>query len=303
MTRQPKDGTALVHQMLRNAAQRSGERFNDMLQHFALERFLHRLAMSPYRDRFTLKGALMLRVWKVSQLRPTSDIDLLGHMPNQSDRVAVAMRRICETEVEPDGMIFDASSVSIGPIGAAAEYEGLRVKFHGRLGRARLPMRIDIAFGDQVTPGPVEIEYPSLIGMPVSRLTGYTPETAIAEKLHVMLDRGRLNSRLKDFFDVWALTRAREFDGCLMTSAIRRTCARREMVIAAAHEAFAPHVLRDPAKDAQWAALRKRIGGSGIPGTFAEVREAVAAFANPVLASIAEGRDLAQHWPPGGPWR
>jgi hypothetical protein len=289
--------------MLRKAAQGSGERFNDMLQHFALERFLHRLAMSPYRDRFTLKGALMLRVWQVSKLRPTRDIDLLGHMPNDSERVALAMRCICETAVEPDGMTFDPSSVSIGPIGTAAEYEGLRVKCGGRLGRARLPVRIDIAFGDRVTPGPVQVDYPSLIGLPVSPLAAYTPETAIAEKLHVMLDRGRLNSRLKDFFDVWALTRAREFDGRLITSAVRRTCERREMVITAAHEAFSPQLLRDPRKDAQWAALRGRIGGAGIPETFAEVREVVAAFANPVLASIAEGRDLVQHWPPGGPWR
>jgi hypothetical protein len=198
----PRNTCASVHQRLKNVAERSGERFNDLLQHYALERFLCRLAASPHRSRFVLKGALMLRVWEVATIRPTRDIDLLGRTANDPQGIAAAARDICATAVDPDGLEFDGASVEVGRIAEEAEYDGVRVNFRGQLGKARIPMQIDIGFGDRVTPGPVEIEYPSVLGTPGANLLGYTPETTIAEKFHVMLQRGTLNSRMKDFFDI-----------------------------------------------------------------------------------------------------
>lgn len=163
-------------------------------------------------------------------------------------------------------------------------------------------MQIDIGFGDRVTPGPVEIEYPSVLGTPGARLVGYTPETAIAEKFHVMLERGTLNSRMKDFFDLWALSRSRAFDGEVLSRAVRATCEQRGTVVVAAPDALAPDALADPQKAVQWAAFRRRLGATDAPETFVEVGGLVAGFLRPVIESVAADRPLHRTWPPGGPW-
>lgn len=253
----PVNLAASVHHRLKNTARQSGERFNDLLQHYALERFLHRLAESAHRDQFILKGALMLRVWRVAQLRPTRDIDLLGRVANDAARMAAMIRGICET---------------------------------------------DVGFGDRVTPGPVEIEYPSVLDGRGSRLLGYTPETTIAEKLHVMLDRGIFNSRVKDFFDIWALSLNREFDGRTLSMAIRHTCANRSTAITGNPEALQDEALSDSQRAAQWTAFRSRLGAVESPLSFAEVGRSVSSFLRPVLEAVAAGTDLDRRWVPGGPW-
>lgn len=298
----PVNLAASVHHRLKNTARQSGERFNDLLQHYALERFLHRLAESAHRDQFILKGALMLRVWRVAQLRPTRDIDLLGRVANDAARMAAMIRGICETDVKPDGMEFDAESVKVAPIAANAKYEGLQATFAGRLGSAKLPMRIDVGFGDRVTPGPVEIEYPSVLDGQGSRLLGYTPETTIAEKLHVMLDRGIFNSRVKDFFDIWALSLNREFDGRTLSMAIQQTCANRSTAITGNPEALQDEAFSDSQRAAQWTAFRSRLGAVESPLSFAEVGRSVSSFLRPVLEAVAAGTDLDRRWVPGGPW-
>lgn len=302
MKHPPRNIAASIHQRLKNASDASGERFNDLLQHYALERLLFRLAASPHRGRFILKGALMLRVWEVASIRPTRDIDLLGRTDNDPERIAAMVRDICGAPVEPDGLEFDPASVKVGRIAEEAEYDGVRVTFAGRLGNARIPMQIDIGFGDRVTPDPVEIEYPSVLGMAGARLIGYTPETTIAEKLHVMLQRGTLNSRMKDFFDIWALSRARSFDGRVLSLAVRSTCDQRETIVTASPPAFEPEALDDRQKAVQWTAFRRRLGSTDAPETFVEVGGSVAEFLRPVLEAVAAGRDLDRAWPPGGPW-
>jgi len=303
MKQPPRNIAASVRQRLRNASDQSGERFNDLLQHYALERLLYRLAASAHRNRFILKGALMLRVWEVATIRPTRDIDLLGRTKNDPERIAVMMRDICATPVDPDGLEFDPASIKFGRIAEEAAYEGVRVTFAGRLASARIPMQIDIGFGDKVTPNPVEIEYPSVLDMPRARLIGYTPETSIAEKLHVMLHRGTLNSRMKDFFDIWALSRARSFDGSTLSLAVQTTCEQRETIVTASPIALGPEAIEDPQKAMQWTAFRKRLGLSDAPETFSEVGTWVAAFLRPVLEEVAANRDLDRTWPPGGPWK
>lgn len=164
MRESPRNLAASVHQRLRNVAERSGERFNDLFQHYGLERFLCRLAASPHRERFILKGALMLRVWKVAATRPTRDIDLLGRTANEPERIDAMVRDVCIATVDPDGLEFDPETVAVSRIAEAAEYEGVRATLAGRLGDARMPTQIDIGFGDRVTHEPVEIEYPSVLG-------------------------------------------------------------------------------------------------------------------------------------------
>lgn len=298
----PRNVAASVHQRLKNVAEKSGERFNDLLQHYALERFLCRLSASPHRNRFVLKGALMLRVWDVAAIRPTRDIDLLGRTANEPDRIAAIVRDICKTEVDADGLEFDPASVGAARIAEEAEYDGVRATFNGRLGNARIAMQIDVGFGDRVTPEPIEIEYPSVLGTPGAKLMGYTPETTIAEKLHVMLQRGTLNSRMKDYFDIWALSRSRSFDGAVLSLAVRATCEQRGTSVSASPQALETDAINDRQKAVQWVAFRRRLEASDAPETFVEVGTWVAGFLGPVLQAVAAGRTLNRRWPPGGPW-
>lgn len=178
------------------------------------------------------------------------------------------VRDICNAEVDADGLEFDANSVVVTRIAEEAEYDGVRATFSGRMGNARLAMQIDIGFGDRVTPEPVEIEYPSVLGTPRAKLMGYTPETTIAEKLHIMLQRGTLNSRMKDFFDIWALSRLRAFKGTTLLRAVRAMCEQRSTAVSASPPALEPDALEDPQKAVQWAAFRRRLGVNEAPDDY-----------------------------------
>lgn len=303
MTREPKNMAASVHQRLKNAAAASGQRFNDLLQHYALERFLYRLSVSPHADAFVLKGALLLRVWRISAIRPTRDIDLLGRTANDVEAIARTVREVCEVAVDDDGLVFDASTVRGERIADDAEYEGVRVTFDAHLGNARLRMQVDVGFGDPITPAPEEIEYPSVLGMPMPRLRGYPPETTIAEKLHVMLHRGLLNSRMKDYFDIWSLSRSRPFKGPMLCEAIIATCRQRNTTIVPDPVALSDQALADPQNAAQWSAFVRRLGKTDAPVTFAEVGAAVADFLGPPIRAIARQEAFDSTWEPPGPWR
>jgi len=205
------DIVASVSRRLLNLARAEGRPFGDVLQYFALQRFLYRLAQSPYRDKLVLKGALMLLAWQAPITRPTRDIDLLGHLNNDVEHVMQVMRQLCAQEVVEDGLRFDAASLTGQAIVEGAHYHGVRVCFTAYLGKMRIPMQIDIGFGDPLVPGATIIELPALLGYPPAELLGYSRESAIAEKLHAMFEREQLNSRMKDFYDIWLLATHYDF--------------------------------------------------------------------------------------------
>lgn len=298
----PKNMAASVHQRLKNVAAASGQSFNELLQHYALERFLYRLSVSPHVETFILKGALLLRVWQIAVARPTRDIDLLGRTANDLDGLAQIMREVCQADVEDDGLVFDPSTVRAERITDDAEYTGVRVQFEGRLGNARIRMQTDVGFGDRITPAPQLIEYPSLLGMTPARLHAYPPETSIAEKLHVMLQRGLLNSRMKDYFDIWTLSRSRSFDGRTLADAINATCKQRNTPVEAEPLALTDRAMADPQNAAQWTAFVRRLKGADPPRTFAEVGAAVARFLGPPLRAITNQEPFDKMWSPPGPW-
>jgi len=150
---QLKNMAASVRQRLLNRARETGRPFSELLQYFAMERFLYRVSKSPHAGAFVLKGALMLAVWDAPAARPTMDIDMLGRLDNSVDSVVGAIQEICRQEVEPDGLLFQSSSVKGEHITEEAEYEGVRIKFHGNLGTARVRIQVDVGFGDVVIPG------------------------------------------------------------------------------------------------------------------------------------------------------
>ena len=227
----PKNMVASVHDRLLNIAHATQRPFAELLQYYGIERFLYRLSQSPYQSQFILKGALVFVAWGVASSRPTKDVELLGYGQNKVETIEGMMQVICSQPVVDDGLIFQANSVRGERIKEGADYEGVRIKLLAKLGKARIVMQIDIGFGDVLTPPPQRMDYPTLLDLPLPQLRGYSRETVIAEKYHAVVVLGQINSRMKDFYDLWILATLFEFEGTLLQTAIMETFSRRETAI------------------------------------------------------------------------
>lgn len=302
MTKRVTNPAASVHQRLLNLARTNGRPFNEVLQFYGIERFLYRLAQSQYRDRLVLKGALMLLVWKMPVTRPTRDIDLLGRISNDLESVRAMVAEICRQAVEEDGLMFDPSTVITERIAEDADYEGVRARFQGHLGKARIAMQIDLGFSDVITPAPVAISYPAMLGHASAELMAYSRETVVAEKLEAMVSLGQLNSRMKDFFDLWLLARTQDFEGRVVVEAISRTFARRQTQVVVEPVCFSDEFATDPAKVAQWTAFVRNGRLTEVPVSFGDVIVAVRIFLRPALEAVARNREFVANWRAPGPW-
>lgn len=251
---------------------------NLVLTRYAMERFLYRLSRSLHAERFVLKGALLLLVWLGEALRPTRDADLLGFGDLSDAVLAGIFRDVCDVSVDADAMTYLADTVRVEPIRAEDDYGGQRVILQARLGAARLSVQVDIGIGDVVTPAPEWLEYPSLLDLPRPRLRAYPRETVIAEKLHAMEYLGLRNSRMKDYFDVFALLREGKIDFTHLADAIAATFARRQTVLPES----IPHGLRDEfaddaTKQNQWRQFltKNRLKAPALGQVLSEIRELI----------------------------
>ncbi len=294
---------ASVHQRLLNKAKESGRPFNELLQYFAIERFLYRLSRSSHADRFILKGALMFAVWCRPTSRPTMDIDLLGKISNSRDVIIAAMQDACQADIEPDGLSFDSRSVTATRIAEDAEYEGVRVRLRGRLGNARVSLQVDIGFGDVVVPHPAKATFPVLLDFPAPELQGYTRESTVAEKFRAMVTFGELNSRMKDFFDIWMLCSQFDFEGGILAEAIAKTFANRKTPIIKKPSVFEPAFAEDKEKEVQWRGFTTKAKLDSFPATFRDVMTTINGFLQPVATALAKKHPFLDKWKAPGPWR
>lgn len=282
-----KNMGASVRQRLMNYAKANNRPFAEVLQYYAMERFLYRLSVSPHAGKFLLKGALLLTAWRAPMSRPTMDIDLLGRTSNEVDDIVNLLKDVAQTIVPDDGINFDLDSFAGSVIREDADYSGVRTVFTGHLNAARVTMQIDIGFGDVVTPEPEQLAYPTILDFPAPTLHGYTRETVIAEKLEALVQLRMLNSRMKDYFDIWILLRHPELDQAVLRAAIERTFKNRKMEIDAAPIGLSPQFGTDPAKQAQWRAFLKRSALKGAPEQLSVVVEELRAFFEPIFMSLA----------------
>ncbi len=297
-----KNLEASVQARLQNYARATKRPFQELLQYYAMERFLYRLAQTPHRAQFVLKGALMLYVWDAPLARATKDLDFLGHLENSLENLERVVREVCTATAEPDGIVFDPATVKAMRIKEDTDYEGVRVRFVGLLGRARVSMQIDVGFGDVVIPAAEIITYPTLLDFPAPELSGYPRETVVAEKFQAMVYLRTLNSRMKDFFDVWLLASQFAFDGALLTKAVSATFANRETAIDVTPISFTPDFTEQASTLAQWTAFRNKLPSSECPAKLSEVVRFLAAFLLPVARASKGGERFIQRWVPGGPW-
>ena len=286
-----KNLAASVRQRLLNVAKQRGDAFDLILARYALERLLYRMSVSPHRERFLLKGALLFAVWGVDGHRPTRDADLLGFGGSDPTALAEVFREICVVPCD-DGITFDPDSVAAAPIAEEKVYPGVRVTLRAELAGARIPVQIDVGFGDAVTPEPESVIYPVLLDAPAPKLRAYPVATVVAEKFHAMTVLGTGNSRMKDFHDLRVIAARFEIETGLLAKAITATFARRKTPLPeGAPVALGAEFAADKAKRAQWAAFLRR---NRLDDKRYSLEECQAAIATLVLPALKIARDKRQ---------
>jgi len=269
-----------------------------------MERFLYRFSRSKYADAFVLKGALLFTVWDIPERRVTLDIDFWARYDNRVESIESVMKDICELPVEPDGLVFDSNGVHGRKIKEDADYEGVRVKFLGFLARSRIPMQIDIGFGDIVYPGAKAIEYPVILDLPKPHLKGYPAESVISEKFEAMIKLGLLNSRMKDFYDIWIMMRRFTFDGYNLFEALKRTFGHRKTDLPTERPLFADEIY-DEKSDRQilWKAFLRKNDIKQVPDKLSIIAKEIEEFLIGPLDAMIKGNGFNAEWRAPGPWK
>lgn len=301
MKSEPKKNLAAsVRQRPLTLSQRRKEPFDLLLVRFGIERLLYRLSRSRHADKFLLKGAMLFAIWSDGTHRPTRDVDLLGFGTSDNEELKRIFTELCELSVEPDGLRFLPESVVAAPIREEAAYPGIRVTFEARLENARVSLQVDIGFGDVVTPAPEEVDFPALLDFAAPHLRIYPIYTVVAEKLEAIVRLGEANTRMKDFFDLWFLSRRFSFDGGLLTNAIERTFARREMELPATLPSSLAAEFAER-KAATWTVFVRRngLGNLDMKSALGALRD----FAWPVLEAARAGTAVEVSWNPEHGWR
>lgn len=292
---------ASVRARLLNEARASGESYDQVLQYFAIERFLYRLAQTEWADRLIVKGAIMLRAWGTPLGRPTRDIDFLGKVDNSPEAVARAVRECLAVGYPNDGLIFDPD-VQTAEINVMDRYPGVRVVIRGNLDGGTFKLQLDIGIDDAVVPDPEWVEYPTLLDLDAPRVLAYQPMTALAEKFETIVSRGLANSRLRDYYDLWLLPTLRSYDGAEVTAALSATFGHRGTAMPAEVPAgLTSAFFSSPDRQAGWRAFLgdRRVDA---PSDFSEICEAIAAFIVPPAAAVAAGEPFTAKWDPSSGW-
>ena len=301
----PEPGTRaaeLRKQLLRLARER-GEDFQVTLSRYGAERLLYRLSQTRHREFFVLKGAMLIGTWTRVPHRATRDVDFLGIGDPSPSRLADIFREVAVVEGSDDAIVFDPDTVRVEEIREEDQYGGLRLRITADFGGAVVHVQMDVGFGDAVVPAAEWIDYPTLLDLPAPRVRAYTRYTVASEKLEAIVSLGMLNSRMKDFYDLWMLSREFEFDGKLLSQGVHATFERRRTEV----PAEAPPALQEDfaggaEKQRQWKAFvsrgQLRHSEAGLDAVIRDVR----GFVGPVLEALAKGHPFKQKWKLNGPW-
>ncbi|KQI70557.1 hypothetical protein AN191_17365 [Loktanella sp. 5RATIMAR09] len=243
---------ASVRQRLLNLARAQGQAFDVVLVAFGLERLIYRLSVSAHRDRFVLKGGMLVTLWTKDTGRFTRDVDFLSFGAEDAETLTAVLAEILVIDAD-DGLIFDDAAITAAPIRDDQVYGGMRLRTVAFLGKTRIPITIDVGFGDALGTPDYTLNYGSLLDFPPASVRAYSPETVIAEKFQAIVALGIINGRMKDYYDLWALPKAVALNADDLRSSIAKTFARRQTDVPQTRPpglsvAFAT----DAAKSAQW---------------------------------------------------
>ena len=304
MKKEVKNIKASVKARLQNKAKETNRPFAEVLQYYGMERFLYRFSKSKYANKFVLKGALLFTVWQIPERRITLDIDFLAHFDNKVANIEKVMRDVCNVTVDPDGLIFDAKTVKGQKIKDDADYEGVRVKFVGFLDRSRIPMQIDVGFGDIVYPKTKMIDYPVILDFPKPHLKGYPAESVISEKFEAMIKLGLLNSRMKDFYDIWLMMRQFDFNGADIAEALKKTFKHRKTDLPERKPLFAEEIY-DEKSDRQtlWMAFLSKGDIKHASDKLVVTAKEIENFLIEPIDALSKGLKFIKEWKAPGPWK
>jgi predicted nucleotidyltransferase component of viral defense system len=290
-----KNIVASVLARLRNHSKLTGAPFQQVLQLYAMERFLYRVSKSKHADSVVLKGALLLKTIGIPRARPTMDIDMLRRGKADQESLLALARDCVALELEADGLTFLADSVVAEVITKDSEYKGTRILMDTRMDNVRLKIQVDFGVGDVMVPGPRLIDYPVLLDGEAVRLLAYPIESAIAEKLQAMVALGNANSRMKDFYDVWICSKHLDFDAHVLLKAVDATFKNRGTPVPAEElEAFTERFGEQHRP--QWNAFVRRIGEDELKDAFVNIIEDLKIFVIPLMRSLAQGDRLIERW-------
>ncbi len=295
--REIKNIDASILEKLKNYSEKRKEDRNLTLSNYAIERFLYRLSISRYASQFTLKGAQLLRLWHEIPYRATRDLDLLRYGSPNIQELTDIFKDICDIKTDiSDGIRFLADTVKAEVIREESVYDGIRIKLEYRIGKTGQFMQIDIGFGDAVISSTTEEVFPSILDMPGIKIKAYPRESVIAEKVEAMVILGIANSRMKDFFDVFKLSEDFEFDGKILSNAIKATFERRQTAIpTSAPLAFTDDFATDQFKTTQWNAfLRKHQQDNAY--NLERVIQRICSFIMPLFEAIVSDAKFQKQW-------
>ena len=297
---------ASIRTRLFNRAKTEQTEFQLFLDRYGCERFLYRLGKSEFRDQCILKGASLLALWMDDPYRATRDVDLLAYGENDEETVRGVMATVCNVSCPEDGVAFDIDTLKVSAIRDGQGYGGQRATLLALLGVAKCNIQVGFGFGDVVVPGPEEARLPTLIdGIPAPFLRTYPQVSSIAEKFESMVQLGIGNSRMKDFYDIWALSEAFAFDGPELQEAVAKCFDRRGTPWRTEiPEALTPAYYSNPQVQDYRTAYGHR-GGlfNAPPSAFEVVGDRIRSFLGPVRDSTLAGESFERNWPPRGPWQ
>ena len=304
MTLEPRNVAASVRARLQSLAREQQANFQRMLTRYALERFLFRLSVSPHKGLFVLKGAMLYAAWLEDPFRTTRDLDLLSLADRGTASLLETIRDVCAQPVADDGLLFDTDNIVAAPFDEDRTHGAFRLRTSAQLGAAIIPIQIDIGFGDAVTPEPLELKYPVLLDHPSPTLYAYPRETVAAEKFEAIVALDLANSRMKDFYDLLAMSRLFWFDGMTLAAAIRATFKSRKTAIPRQRPPPLTHAFsEDPQKLQQWRSFLARDPLLiDEPDLHTVIRE-VGNFIMPAALAAIDDRRIPGRWTFDAGWR
>lgn len=239
---------------LLNMTDGNNKKYQQLIVRFFHERLLFRLSKSEYRERFILKGGTLLYAFEEFIPRPTLDIDLMGHrIDNNKTTILSAFKKIASMPYPEDDISFHTETLTSHEITIENKYPGVRISMVANIGSYRQNLTFDIGFGDVIVPSPQELEYPTLFdAMEKPDILAYSLETVVAEKFQTMIDRGRFNSRMKDYFDLYRIFSVHQFDNTLLSEAIKATFENRGTEFVEDHDFFSEDFEKDTMLNQQW---------------------------------------------------
>ena len=295
MSKQIKDISASVRSRLLNIAKNDRRSFDSVLLLYMQERLLYRISISEFNNKFVLKGGLLMFMLTEYKGRPTKDIDLLAdQISNDKNKIRNVFSNICNIKYEDDGLVFSEEDIEVEDIKEDADYHGVNVKTTCFLGNARKVIQIDIGFGDIVIPKPREMECPILLKLDAPIIKVYSLESIISEKFQAMISLSVVNSRMKDFYDIYILLSTNNFDGRKLQEAIFETLQRRNTLLEKENVIFTEHFIYDDGRNKLWESFLRKINVTKLE--FNIVMKCIEDFLEPIYTSIIDEEEFFMQW-------